>query len=135
MVVFEGRRWLKRPRCIAGSIGDSGASATPFALGSNRGSGACPLLYPIGPLRPPGRDWGVKGRNPAGGASDTGFDSGSGLNVLGICSSILAGDSIGLAFEGLRDSPEASDAGGLDLELAALLEDAESSDAPESDGV
>ena len=135
MVVFGGRRWLKRPRCIAGSIGDSGPSATLFSLGSNRGSGAFPLLYPIRSLRPPGREWGVKGRNPAGGASDTGFDSGSGLSVLGICSSILASDSMGLAFEGLRDSPEASDAGGLDLELAALLEDTVSSDAPESDGV
>ena len=135
MVVFGRRRWLKRPRCIAGSIGDSGPSATPFSLGSNRGSGAFPLSYPIRSLRPPGREWGVKGRNPAGGASDTGFDSGSGLSVLGICSSILASDSMGLAFEGLRDSPEASDAGGLDLELAALLEDTVSSDAPESDGV
>lgn len=120
---------------MAGSIGDSGASGMENFLGGNKGSGALPLLKPIVPLLLSLRFCGVMDRGREVFTSDTVLWIGSGLEDLGILSSV--GGSNALALEGLRDKP-ASDAGGLDLELAALLMselDTESSDEPESDGV
>jgi hypothetical protein len=113
---------------MAGSNGDSGTSAKRggggCTSGCTSGSGAMPLLYPES-FRFSGFG-GVRGsRNE------------SGLATLGIGSSRMY--SIRSVLETfLECCPEASDAGGLERELAALLKPAletESSDKPESDGV